>query len=750
MPRSTPFIAAFTLATFGLAAHAQALDTFSWRYYRTGNTGIQGDFNQAIAIDPDGNPWIGGYSPSWEEGGVAKFIVAENRWENISNIDYPVIGHPEETGCSRITDIIRDADGNLWMGTYRGVLRMDPNVGPASITRWAPGDSALPGGLTRDMTLAPDGTIWVSAESTEWAGGGLSRFHPATGTWSHVPNHGGSKIAAQAKPTGGYFLWAGVPGSYGMHRWDSSTGQWKVYPTTVGQPTALISSDSVDEQGHVWMLRSIGSQGEQTLDCIRPNGTWVSPPLPPLHPMVPVAALRAFGSLQAIMVDGFGTLQRFDGRAWTDLGPVPYAGFIDDLEIAPDGTVWLCGISEGGAFRRDPLTGLWQRYRITNTSQFESFTNDLAIDPVSGDVYATANAGTGLGGMVRFDGTRWTGFNQHTYGLGVDWPFDTDNSEAVCVRSADGSVIVNPYAHFTSALSWSGETPVWTPLDGGPDQIAQYAEDSLGRMWAIGHYGGFGRFIDGSYEAIATGGWGIRLEVDPSRTGSVWANLDWKLVRTDGVETLERTVEDFPAIAFAGPFFQGLAIEADGSAWVGCGILNSTGEAGGGLLRIDGATGLADLMSSFEDWPFPGEAVYPHVVTPDGKLWLSYEGGRFPNFDFGLCWYDGTDVGVFPAPAGGEPQWGGLPHAAIKDLEVKLLPNGYELWMSCLSRGIAVLSVTGGGITGDLDGDGAVGPQDLSMLLGAWGTCEGNCAADLDGDGLVGASDLAALLGAWS
>ncbi len=48
--------------------------------------------------------------------------------------------------------------------------------------------------------------------------------------------------------------------------------------------------------------------------------------------------------------------------------------------------------------------------------------------------------------------------------------------------------------------------------------------------------------------------------------------------------------------------------------------------------------------------------------------------------------------------------------------------------------------------TGDLDGDGAVGPTDLALLLGAWG----GSLYDLDGDGSVGASDLALLLGAWS
>ncbi len=46
----------------------------------------------------------------------------------------------------------------------------------------------------------------------------------------------------------------------------------------------------------------------------------------------------------------------------------------------------------------------------------------------------------------------------------------------------------------------------------------------------------------------------------------------------------------------------------------------------------------------------------------------------------------------------------------------------------------------------DLDGDGAVGPADLGILLGAWGT---SGPGDFDGDGAVGAADLAQLLGAW-
>jgi hypothetical protein len=53
----------------------------------------------------------------------------------------------------------------------------------------------------------------------------------------------------------------------------------------------------------------------------------------------------------------------------------------------------------------------------------------------------------------------------------------------------------------------------------------------------------------------------------------------------------------------------------------------------------------------------------------------------------------------------------------------------------------------------DLDFDGVVGPSDLSVLLGSWGSepCDNAicCPADLNGDGIVDAVDLSILLGDW-
>ncbi|MFN0150132.1 MAG: FlgD immunoglobulin-like domain containing protein [bacterium] len=653
----------------------------SWRYYRPGNTGIQGDYNEAIFIDADGDPWIGGYNPTAEEGGVAKFIQAENRWINVSNIDYPVIGSANDVGVSRVTDMVADQQGNLWMGTWRGALRMNLAAGPSSLVRFGPGNSALPGGLTRDIALAPDGSIWISAESTIWAGGGLTRYNPATKQWTHMNGRGGSRIAAQPKPGGGYYIWSDLEGYDGMERWDSVTNTWTTYSFGEGQPASLQSQDAADEAGNVWMTRWFGNQGEEILDCIRPNGTWVTPPLPPRHPQVPYAAVRAFGNMQALLVDGYADLYRFDGTAWINLGPEPASGFITGPDIDAAGNIWLSGTFTGGVFRRDAETGVWQRYRVTNTSQFDLFNNDVAIDPQTGDVYACANAGPAIGGMVKFDGTRWTGFvNQDGYGLTEPWPWPgAPQSEAVYVRPSNGRVVANPINQFTHEFDGTS----WTQLPGGQDQMRQYVEDSLGRLWGIGHYGGLWIFEG---DGILVGGGGASLQSDPDRPGTIWCASGAEILRTDGTSSFTFSMDDVPELGFYQ--FQGLAVDHNDICWVG-----ATDGTSGALIRIDANTGTHEIwQSSDADWPFPTPIVTPGRVTPDGRVWMVYN-TDWPFINAGLLWWDGTQVGLFPAPPNGEWQWGGMPHYIVLDMEVNIIPEGYELWMSCASRGIAVLTI---------------------------------------------------------
>jgi hypothetical protein len=105
---------------------------------------------------------------------------------------------------------------------------------------------------------------------------------------------------------------------------------------------------------------------------------------------------------------------------------------------------------------------------------------------------------------------------------------------------------------------------------------------------------------------------------------------------------------------------------------------------------------IASIAGTYEYFTSLGSiscmAASPLAVTSDGRLWFNLfdPNGTGPH---GLAWFDGTNSGLYSAPRDGGPQWGGLPHAQISSLKVRELPNGYELWMSCASRGIAVLSV---------------------------------------------------------
>ncbi|MCK6448340.1 MAG: hypothetical protein L6Q99_18280 [Planctomycetes bacterium] len=663
-----------TLACLAGAAVAHA-QSYSWRYFRPNNTGIQGDFNEALYVGADGDPWIGGYSAIWEEGGVAKFVQSENRWVNVSNVDWPAIGHPNDLGCVRVSDIVEDALGNLWCATWRGAFRFDPQKGGDSLVRFGPNNSTLSGDYVVDVERAPDGSILFSES-------GVRRYQPATHSWTSLGAYGG-RIASQPKPGGGFYVWASNGGSFGgCARWDSTTGVWTSYPLTANNPRELVAKQSVDDVGNVWMLRMVDTW-DSVIDCLRPDGTWIHPPLPPLPTAPPYfATLHAYGNSQCLLVDGFNQLQRFDGTAWTNLGFVPWSGFIDGFDVDAAGNVWISGT--GGAIRRDVTTGVWQPYRLTNTGNCDSFNGDLAIDPVNGYVYSSANAAAGVGGMTRFDGERWTSWNQLTYGLGYDWPFPNDNCQALAWRPSNGRIVASPADWLYGVHEWTGSSFQQLP---GLDGASRMLEDGVGRLWAIGGTIGLGFWNGGTWTQVPGVGNAGSLKQDPTSANTIWAANDLELMRTNGTTSMRKTPADYPGSSQS---FTGLAVGADGSAWIGTWQqFTSTGST---LLHLDTNGNVLQSWAHDLGWPFPGEHVRPLGFTPDGRLWMVYD-SEYPSNELGLCWFDGVNVGKFQGPPGGAPQWGGLPHYIINDFETKPIAGGYEIWMSFGSRGIACLTV---------------------------------------------------------
>ncbi len=465
--------------------------------------------------------------------------------------------------------------------------------------------------------------------------------------------------------------------------YNSATNQYTDYlPAAVGEVAGLPGKDCVDDAGNFWALRMAANGDWETLEYQRPDGVWIYPTPPYANVSFYIDVFRAYGNGKALLVTSNGETWMFDGTAWHNYGTWRPGGVNLGVDIDNQGNVWVCG-SEGTA-KRDFATGNWQRYRITNTSQIDYFVEDLALDN-QGNAWFTGNAGTGVGGFQKFDGTRWTGFNEYTYGLGHPFPYMADNTQAICTRPSNGDVVFNPTFH--GIHGWNGTgfydmNDVYSASEG-------LVEDSQGRIWSLGEYYNLSYYNESTFawNTLPIVGWGLSIKKDPTLPGTIWASTDYELHRTDGTNTFSRSISDFPGSA---AWFTGLAADANGIVWTGTwSQFTSTGST---LIRLDANTGLYQTWSHDEGWPFPGEHVRPMAITPDGKLWMQYD-SEYPSTDAGICWYDGVNVGSFPSSPGGIPQWGGLPNSTIKDLEVREIAGGYELWMSCLGRGIAVLTI---------------------------------------------------------
>jgi hypothetical protein len=645
---------------------SQQIPEYSWRYYRPGNTGIQGDQATALWIDENGDPYIAAATGGWGEGGFAKFNQAENKWINFSNVDFPELGS-FDNGDVQILDIVEDSEKNLWMGNFAGAIKFNPQVGATSLENYGPNNSEL-NGFTYDIDIAPDSTIWFISDA-------LVRFNPKDRNWTSWQGSN-TRIAIQPKPDGSYMVWsADIYFGY-VFTYNSITNQLTNYlPDSLGEVAGLPGKDCVDDAGNFWALRMAQNGDWETLEYQRPDGAWIYPTPPYENVSFYIDAFKAFGNGKAVMVLTTGETWMFDGVAWKNFGTWRPGDFNLSIDADKQGNVWVCGLE--GAAKRDAVTGNWQRYRITNTSQIDYFVEDFSLDS-DGNVWFTGNAGTGIGGFQKFDGVRWTGFNQYTYGLGYDFPYPADNTQAIISRPSNGDVVFNPT--FQGIFGWNGSN--FFAVEDSMNTSKGFVEDSQNRLWSLGEYYNVRYYDENIFDWITIPfvGWGEILRKDPTLDGTIWALSADEILRTNGVDNFTLHPQDFPDVS---GFFGGIVFDKNDIIWI---------SAGNALIKYNSSTGNYATIKPDSIWPFPGDYIRPMIVTPDGKLWLIYD-SEFPNLEAGLCWYDGTNVGVLPSSPGGIPQWGGLPNSNIKDLKYREVVNGYELWMSCKGRGIAVLTV---------------------------------------------------------
>jgi ligand-binding sensor domain-containing protein len=646
----------------------------SWKVYTPGNTGVQGDYVQAIFVDRDDHPWIAGYTPIWEQGGMAHFDG--DRWTNLSNVDHPKILSP------RFNDIEEDANGLLWIASDAGLLRYDPARGPASLVRFDPANTPMPADQVRDVAVAPDGAIWLAIHDVQSVpSGGLVRHDPAAGTWSVWTTSSGLPWGAQwpgwdwidfvsvvPDPDGGFTVWFGSD-PIGMATLKNGSMTWYGVPSQLPfnaplTPVGLPSARVVDDLGNLWVETNKG------LARRAPEGTYTVMGYPPSGSTSCVFALSGG---RAIAGSYYSAVDLWDG-SWISLGSWGSGNHTYAFAEDSTGAIWTGGI--GGAAKYE--NGAWQRYRLMNTGMFGYFLRTLDFD-AAGTLYMNGNAGPGVGGFHMFDGVHWTGVNNYNYGLGPAWGLPSDDVEALVAR-ANGHLLLAP-AGLQGLYDWDGAS--YQQLIPQGFDILEVDEDGLGRAWAA-HGGGGVSLVTGegrvqftnANSPLPVGDIGS-VVADDRQAGWVWIAAQYGIAHTNGA-----TWQVYPRELLGltpnsiGYFISSLEPAGDGTLWVG---------AGQGLYRFHPQT-LTYEQYTPANSGLPSSNVGAIELAPDGSVWVTTFDMTYP-YPGGLTHYDGRRWTTYTM------QSSPLPHNQISDLVARRTPRGYEVWVATASEGLAVVSV---------------------------------------------------------
>jgi len=225
-------------AVFAFPAVAWS-QTAEWTVYNTGNSGLPYNGVTGLAVDAQGNIWVGtGKWYAFEGGGLAKFDGENWTVYNTANSGLPNNDH---------TGLAVDDQGNVWSGTEGGLAKFDG----ANWTVYNTANSGLRHNLVSSPSFDAQGNLWIGS----W-GGGLAKFDGVNWTVyntgnSGLPHNRAWDTAFDAQGN----LWIGTAGG-GLAKFDGAN--WAVYNTAnSGLPHNNVGRLSFDAQGNLW----IGTDG---------------------------------------------------------------------------------------------------------------------------------------------------------------------------------------------------------------------------------------------------------------------------------------------------------------------------------------------------------------------------------------------------------------------------------------------------------------------------------------------------------
>jgi ligand-binding sensor domain-containing protein len=679
-----------------------------WRVVKPSNTGIPGEEVRFVRFAPDGRPWVAARWPFWQEGGVGILDRETGRWTTHANWETAL---PSEY----VNDIEFGSGGVIWIATGNGLLKIDGDDWTVYNTSNAP----LVHNVITSIDQDADGHVWINNSGVQTTDAAIFEFDGANWTkfsvGAELPWPLPWKQLADVIVGSDGHVWVSNKTLNGVAEYDGVS--WQLHGSSVGRFGELME----DLDGNIWIRAGVGGG----------NSFWKFDGIQFTHfPIGTTPTCLGLGPDGAVYTgDWFGNVRKTTngGQSWTFF----LTGLNQVFDITPDpqGTdVWIGTIGAVGHFDGN---GTWVRdYNSYNTGMPWYWIDRMTTDNDGNFWFATGEAG-----LSRRDDTLWRNWGAHNAGS-EEYPFAGNEPMGTAYQDTNGMVWMggngitrwDPLAdEFLGFWNWQNNPGMGVTL------FIYFAEDAAGNLFAADKYGNIMRFNGTMWVAepvsVYSGGNLPGMQTDSQ--GNVWVQGWFAIHRWNG-KIWEEFDTNPPLFDLGGA--NALAIGLDDTLWIG------TNE---GLVHYD--AGITTVYNTGNS-PLPAQEVQGVSIRSDGLIGLSaIEFGAQTPFPNGVAVIDG-DINDDASWSVYHYEDSPLPHYQLGEVAFDAQGN---LWVSALSEGAAVLEFCE--TLGDLNGDCAVGADDLAILLGNWGPC-GDCAdcpADLDGDCTVGAADLAILLGNW-
>ena len=437
------------------------------------------DLVNVLQEDPSGRLWIG------TDGGLFRLNVPTTRGEQPVKIDLQAAWG--DTQPVSVSALLTGTDGDMWVATHRGLLRVLANDRPLLFD--AP--SAAP--PAREITRAVDGSLWVAYQR------GLLRICPAVASGNSAEQRDNTSpppscVTSQWIPLefGANALFASADGrtwigtDRGLLAFDGR--QFRGYQTSHGVPEQGVRALAQDRDGNLW-IASISTVTKLRLDGFLTFGE---------HDGLTVARINALyedARGQVFVVGGRWTVSRFDGTRFVSV----------QLRVPPDSPPW------GGQ-----LAFLDRRNAWWVVSQ-----RSLGLHPVADSIenMSVRPARLVYPDRPRVDGKRFL----------------------ILYEDVRGDIWWSAYGANGELGRWDRETQVFVrypdvhgrALDSWP---SAFGEDASGNLWIGFHLGGLVRYDGSRFERLSSDGVpdGGITAIHRDRTGRLWigSNSDG-LIRVD-------------------------------------------------------------------------------------------------------------------------------------------------------------------------------------------------------------------------